>query len=143
MKALRSIFPAVISICGVLSLGTCSFLGTDIQERINSFVSGLNNPDRSAINGNFDQSLTKDLPTMTETWWATFFPVPPDADHQYFISLLDYSNPANVTATIMGPPAFTNDAGVPLNAVFVMNKEGDDWYIEKMYLNGNSTPIIQ
>jgi hypothetical protein len=69
--------------------------------------------------------------------------VPPDADQLYVASLIDYSNPSNVVATIMGPPAFTSDTGVPLNAVFVMSKEGADWYIQKLYLNGSSTPIIQ
>lgn len=143
MKAPRILCLIVMSICIAVSLGTCTLLGTDIHERIDLFIAGLNNSDRSAINSNFDQSLTQNLPTMTPAWWGAFFPVPPDADHLYFASLIDYSNPSNVVATIMGPPAFTSDTGVPLNAVFVMSKEGADWYIQKLYLNGSSTPIIQ
>ncbi len=143
MKAPRVLCLTVMSISIVVSVLTCTFLGTDIHERIDLFIGGLNNSDRSAINSNFDQFQTQNLASMTTAWWDAFFPVPPDADHQYFVSLLDYSNPSNVVATIMGPPAFISGTGVPLNAVFVMSKEGSDWYIQKLYLNGSSTPIIQ
>ena len=77
------------------------------MDRVNSFASGLNNPDRSSINANFDQTLTQDLPTLTATWWTANFPGPAgNADHQYSVALLDYSNPSNVVATISGPPGF-------------------------------------
>ena len=124
-------------------LGSCSLLGTDMMGRVNTFAGGLNNPDRSTINANFDQGLTQNLSSMTTAWWAANFPVPPDANHLYSISLIDYSNPSNVVATIMGPPAFNSFTGLPINAVFVLSFEGTDWYIEKVYLNGSSTPIIQ
>ncbi len=127
----------------VLVLDACHLLGTDVMDRVNSFASGLNNPDRSSINANFDQTLTQDLPTMTATWWTANFPVPPDADHQYSVALLDYSNPSNVVATISGPPAFNSFSGMPVSAVFVMSAEGPDWFIEKLSLGGSSTPIIQ
>ena len=134
---------ALASATLVFIIDACSLLGTDIMDRINAFSTGLNNPDRSAINANFDKTLTQNLPTMTTTWWSTNFPVPPDANHPYIITLIDYSNPTNVTATIMGPPAFNGTTGLPINAVFVMSVEGPDWFIEKLYLNGSSTPIIQ
>ena len=143
MKTLRKLSPVVMAILAALCMSTCSYLGVDIQDRVSSFVISLNNPDRSTINANFDQLLTQNLPTMTTSWWAAFFPVPQDANHQYFVTLTDYSDPSNVTGTIMGPPAFTNGTGLPLNAVFVMSREGMDWYIEKLSLNGSSTPIIQ
>ena len=121
----------------------CTELGTDIQDRINDFAGGLNNSDRSTINANFDQAETKDLPSMSSAWWASNFPPPPDSDHQYRITLIDYSNPSDVVAAITGPPAFNSFTGVPVSAVFVMSKEGPDWFIEQLYLGGSSTPVIQ
>jgi hypothetical protein len=107
------------------------------------FMTTLNSSDRSTINSNFDQSLTTNLPTMDAAWWSANFPVPPDADHNYGITLLDYSDPANVVATIMGPPAFNSFTGAPRNAVLVMSKAGVDWFIERLYLDGSSIPLIQ
>jgi len=133
----------LVSAAVALVLDACSLLGIDIMDRINAFSIGLNNPDRSTINANFDQTLTQNLPSMTTSWWSTNFPVPPSANYPYLITLIDYSNPANVTATIMGPPAFNGNTGMPINAVFVMSEEGPDWFIEKLYLNGSGTPIIQ
>ncbi len=127
----------------VLSLGSCTLLGTDVMDRINSFAAGLNNPDRSTINANFDQALTQNLSVMTTAWWGANFPVPPDTDHLYSIALLDYVDPSNVIATIAGPPAFNSSTGAAINAVFVMSKEGPDWFIQKLYLNGSAAPIIQ
>jgi hypothetical protein len=124
-------------------LGSCSELGIDIQDRLSMFVSLLNATDRSSINSQFDQSLTQDLPIMNAAWWNTSFPSPLDANHLYSLTLLDYSNPANVVATIMGPPAFNSDTGLPQNAVFVMSKEGIDWFIEQLYLDGSSTALIR
>lgn len=143
MKIFRVSALVSASIVLALVVDACTLLGTDIMDRINSFASGLNNPDRSTINANFDQTLTQDLPSMTVAWWSSNFPVPPDANHLYAITLLDYSNPKNVVATIMGPPAFNSGSGVPVNAVFVMSQEGMNWFIEKISLNGSATPIIQ
>ena len=142
MKTARFAFFAITSITLALVLDACSMLGTDIMDRINSFATGLNNSDRSTINANFDQALTMELPTMTAAWWTVNFPAPPDSNHQYSISLIDYSSPSNVVATISGPPAFSATAS-PVGAVFVMTKEGPDWFIEQLYLGGSSTPFIQ
>jgi len=127
----------------VLLLGSCAIAGTDTHDRISAFVSTLNSSNRSAINANFDQALTANLPTMDATWWSTNFPLPPDSDHNYGITLLDYSDPANVVATFMGPPAFNANTGTPRNAVLVMSREGLDWFIEQMYLDGNAVPLIK
>jgi len=143
MKAQRILFLALLAGGLVLMLDACSLLGTDIMDRVNSFATDLNNSDRSSINANFDQTLTQDLPMMTPAWWSSNFPVPPDSNHLYSVSLLDYSNPANVVATIVGPPAFNGGTGLPVNAVFVMSKEAADWFIEKLYLNGSGTPVVQ
>jgi hypothetical protein len=138
----RKILVAAI-VASLALLGSCSELGIDIQDRLSMFVSLLNATDRSTINSQFDQSLTQDLPIMNAAWWNTNFPWPLDANHLYSLTLLDYSNPANVVATIMGPPAFNSDTGLPQNAVFVMSKEGIDWFIEQLYLNGSSTALIR
>jgi hypothetical protein len=127
----------------VLLLGSCAVLGIDRHDRIASFTAALNSSDRSTINGNFDQALTANLPTMDAAWWSTNFPVPPDSDHTYTVTLLDYADPGNVIAAIMGPPAFNSNTGTPRNAVLVMSRQGIDWFIARLYLDGSSTPLIQ
>ena len=107
------------------------------------FAATLNSPDRSTINANFDQARTVDLPTMDAAFWTTNFPVPPDADHLYSITLVEYAQPTNVVATIMGPSSFNTNTGDPRNAVIVMSREGLDWYIEQVYLDGSAVPLIQ
>jgi hypothetical protein len=125
----------------VFLLGSCAIAGIDTRDRLAVFVTTLNSTDRSTINSNFDQSLTANLPLMDAAWWSANFPGPTDSDHTYGITLLEYSDPANVVATIMGPPAFNLDSGYPRNAVLVMSREGLDWFIEKVYLDG--VPLIQ
>jgi hypothetical protein len=140
MKASSILRAAILLMTLVLILSACSMLGTDIMDRINMFASSLNS-DRSTINSNFDQGMTQLLPTMTTAWWAANFP-PPDANHLYSVALSDYADPSNVVATISGPPLFNGGTGLPVNAVFVMSREGADWFIEQLFLNGSSTPII-
>jgi hypothetical protein len=134
---------AIVASILLVLLGGCSLLGIDLQDRLSLFISLLNASDRSTINAQFDQSATQNLPLMDATWWNTYFPSPPDTDHLYTITLLDYSDPANVLATIMGPPAFNSNTGVPRNAVLVMSKEGTDWFIEQLYLDMSSTALIR
>jgi hypothetical protein len=139
--------PIVVAASGALLLvfvlGSCSIAGVDIRDRLAMFATTLNSTDRSAINSDFDQSRTQDLPLMNAAFWNTNFPPPPDSDHLYGITLLMYSDPTNVVATIMGPPAFNLYTGVPRNAVFVMSKEGLDWFIQQLYLDGSSTALIK
>jgi hypothetical protein len=127
----------------VFALGSCGIAGVDIRDRLAMFATTLNSTDRSAINANFDQARTQYLPLMNSAFWNTNFPAPPDSDHLYGITLLDYSNPSQVVATIMGPPGFNLNTGVPRNAVFVMSKEGLDWFIQQLYLDGSSTALIK
>ena len=142
MKIRHVSLPIMFFAAFAFILGACNLLNTDIMDRINAFANGLNNSDRSSINANFDPSLTQSLAAMNAAWWASNFPVPPDANHLYSISLIDYSNPANVTAAIMGPPAFNGGTGLAVSAVFVMSREGENWFIEKLFLNGSTTPLI-
>ena len=124
-------------------LSTCSPFGIDIHDRLSLFVTTLNAVDRSTINDHFDATVVAMIPTMDATWWNTNFPSPPDADHVYGITLLDYSDPANVVATLMGPPLFNLSLGTPRNAVLVMSREGADWLIARLYLDGSAVALIQ
>jgi hypothetical protein len=140
----RGVLPAMILGCLlVVLLGGCTPFGIDVHDRISLFAKVLNAEDRSTINEQFDQSATQNLSTMDATWWDINFPSPPDTDHAYSITLLDYSEPTAVVAVIRGPPAFNSNTGAPVNAVFAMTQEGSDWFIWQIYLNGNSTPLIQ
>lgn len=139
----RRAFFATTIVFLLLLLGGCSLLGIDIHDRISMFISALNAADRSTINAQFDQSLTQNLPLMDATWWNTNFPLPLDTDHLYSITLLDYSDPANVLASMMGPPAFNSNTAVPRNAVLVMSREGPDWFIEQLYFDMSSTALIR
>ncbi len=144
MRARHVLPAAILAASSLLSLGGCAQFGVSVQDRIAMFVNDLNAADRSSINTEFDQALTKDLPLMDAAWWAANFPAPPDADHLYSITLLDYSDPANVLATIMGPPAFNVDTGLPRNAVLVMSGGGaGGWFIEQLSLDGSATALIQ
>jgi hypothetical protein len=142
MKVVRVIAAASMAAL-LLLLGGCAIAGVDTRDRISMFVSTLNSSDRSTINTNFDQAMTVNLPTMDTTWWSTNFPLPPSTDYNYGITLLDYSDPTNVVATIMGPPAFNSNTGIPRNAVLVMSKAGLDWSIERVYLDGSAVALIQ
>ncbi len=140
---MRRIIRAACAAALVLLLGSCAMLGVDIRQRLEVFVTGLNAADRSTINANFDQALTQDLPTMDATFWSNNFPVPPDSDHLYAMTLLDYSDPANVTATLMGPQLFNGSTGLPRNVLLVLSREGIDWFIEQVYLDGSATALIK
>ena len=124
------VITVLLVICLVLVLNACSLLGTDIMDRINAFAMALNTSARSDVNSNFDQTTT----TLDATFWSTNFPY--SATLPYTISLIDYSNPSSVTATVMGPPAFNGNTGLPVAAVFVMNKVGMDWFIQQLSLGG-------
>jgi hypothetical protein len=139
----RAVFLAAGLAVGLGLLVGCSPFGVDVHDRLSVFAATLNATDRSAINSNFDPTLTANLPTMNAAWWNTNFPSPLDGDHAYGITLFDYSDPANVVAAIRGPPAFNQNTGDPVNALFVMSKVGPDWYIERLYLNGNAVALIQ
>jgi hypothetical protein len=143
MRARHVLSAAILAGLPLLSLSGCSF-GVNVHDRITMFITDLNAADRSSINAEFDQALTKNLSLMDTAWWASNFPVPPDSDHLYSITLLDYSDPANVLATIMGPPAFNASTGRPRNAVLVMSGGGaGGWFIEKLFLDGSATALIQ
>ena len=138
----RRAFFATTMVSLLVLLSGCSLLGVDIQDRLFQFMSVLNAADRSAINAQFDQSLTQNLPLMDATWWNTNFPSPLDTDHLYTLTIFDFSDPTNVIASIMGPPAFNSNTGTPRNAVLGMSKAGNDWFIQQLYLDMSGTALI-
>jgi len=140
---LRVLGGASLVALAALAVGSCKIAGVDIHDRMESFAVVLNAADRSAINSNFDQSMTQDLPAMNAAFWTTNFPSPPDSDHTYTITLLSYSDPSNVTAQIMGPPLFNSNTGMPRSALFVMSREGLDWFIRQLYMDGSATALIK
>lgn len=139
----RTVIAAASIASLVLLLGSCAIAGISTRDRVAMFINTLNSSDRSTINSNFDQSRTTLLPTMDAAWWSANFPSPPDSDRSYGITLFDYSDPANVSAAIMGPPAFNLNTGSPRNALLVMSRAGLDWFIEQVYLDGSATALIK
>jgi len=133
---LRMLGGASLLAVTALAVGSCKIAGVDIHDRMEAFAVVLNAADRSAINSNFDQSLTQDLQglPMDAAFWNANFPSPPDTDHQYTITLLDYADPANVSALIMGPPVFNSNTGTARTARFVMSRVGLDWFIRELDL---------
>ena len=141
MRRKHILAAALIASLLLVLLGGCSQFGIDVHDRLSLFAANLNAVDRSTLNDQFDKPLVTMIATMNTAWWNTNFPPPPDPEHAYSVTLLDYVDPANVVATIMGPPLFNGFSAAPVNAVFVMSKEGADWFILKVSLNG--TVVIQ
>ncbi len=143
MRERKIVFAATIASLLMLLDGCTPLTGIDIHDRLSLFINELNAADRSAINSHFDQALTQDLPLMDAAWWNANFPVPPDDAHAYAITLFDYVDPSNVVASIMGPPAFNSNTGLPRNAVFVMSREGADMFIQQLFLDLSSIALIR
>jgi hypothetical protein len=119
----------------------CEPQGITIMDRLSSFGADLNKTDRTGIQQNFSESETADYAAISSAaWWtANGFPVTTD-EYFYSIVVAEYEDESNVTATMYGPPTF-NNPGIPImSAVFVMVKEGADYYIREAHLTG-SAPI--
>jgi hypothetical protein len=108
----------------------CSF-GMTIEQRIQQFEDDLNLVIRTGIiHLNFHSQQTVDFPAIRDTdFFGIDFPSPNlgDPTDRYVITVLDSSNPAQVTATI-GNTALWG-AGVFKNARFSMAYEGLDYKI--------------
>jgi hypothetical protein len=119
---------------------------TSIMERLGQFMTDLNLADRSNAYLNFDATNTEYYAAIRDPgWWDTSFPVVGAAEQKYSLSSVDYVDPLNVTATMVGPvgPAGFLPAGDPRPARFVMIKTGTDWMIHEMYLDGSPTATIK
>lgn len=119
----------------------CDLLGMSIQARLAKFAADLSRAQGAARADtylNFHKDLTQDyaaiaglMPGTGEYIWDTYFPQPatPGA---YTITIVDESDPANVTATV----GSTAGTGVwPKDAKFQMAKDGFDYQIVSMWLD--------
>jgi hypothetical protein len=103
--------------------------GVSKEERIDMFLEDINkDPIPNTVRYNFSSSCTI-YTTIDGTLIAGDFP---SGSIPYTLSIPDYgSNP--VTGTISG----TDGAFVPpVSIEFTMTKDGDDWYILKLVLDG-------
>ena len=134
MKTKNALFVLLIILVVALSFESCSLFGTKIDERIDAFIDDLNNSDRSNVYTNFHPDKTADYNAIKDpsTTWDIWFPV---ADIPYSISNLDDSDSDSVTAVISSSGTFG-----PSNATFKMAKDGFDWMIEELTVQG-LTPV--
>ena len=131
MKIKNIILLILLSLIIIVGFAGCSLFGTKIDERIDSFISDLNN-DRANAYNNFHPDKTTDYSVIKPaTYWDTDFP---SGTPDYSISGLDDSDSDNVTATIDG--AADTGFGGPKPIKFKMAKDGYDWMIEELTLDG-------
>ena len=109
-------------------------LAVTVTQRVEYFFVDLNTA-RDQLHTNFRTADPLDGDAIkAPAFWSVDFPVGDGTPYTY--AGLDPTSPANVTATISGPPEFFG----PKSITFVMVQEGMSWYIQELYLNGN--PII-
>lgn len=126
MKIRNIILLIILSLIIIVGFTGCSLFGTKIDERIDSFISDLNN-DRANAYNNFHPDKTTDYNAIkSATYWDTDFP---SGTPNYSISGLDDSDSDNVTAEISGPSGFSTQ-----EITFSMAKDGCDWMIVEVFL---------
>lgn len=135
MKIIHVIRFLALALVLALAYIGCSLFGTSIEVRIDSFLTDLND-DRSNIYLNFHPTLSADYDAIkngTLPDWSTLFPTA--GYTPYVITGLNTSDPTNVTGTI-------DESGLhgwgPKPIVFRMAKDGFDWMIEELDLDGVS-----
>ncbi len=119
---------------------------TSIMERLTQFITDLNLADRSNAYLNFDSTNTEYYAAIRDPgWWDTSFPVVGAAEQKYSLESVDYVDPLNVTANMLGPVGALGflPTGDPRPARFVMIKVGTDWMIHELYLDGSGTATIK
>jgi hypothetical protein len=142
-RGIAQILRLAVIVAAVLSAATsCEHFGISIQARLILFFNDLNSSRANAASHISDSSQYKSAGTLDATWWDANFPVPGAGEQQYGMTLLEYSDPANVTGIIYGPPAF-DESAIGRAAAFVMVKEGPDYLIQQLHLpaSGNNPAI--
>ncbi len=139
MKPRHLIAFAALSLVVLAALSSCDLFGISIQNRISQFVTDLNSSRANLNNDISNSSLDKSAGVLDTLWWETTFPAPGPSDTQYSITLFDYSDPSNVTGTILGPANYSPAAAIK----FVMVKDGADYFIQQIYLDGSPTATLK
>ena len=147
MKKTSAILLIIIAAALSIALTSCEIpTTTSIMERLSQFMTDLNLADRTNAYLNFDSTNTEYYAAIRDPgWWDTSFPVPGAAEQKYSLEGVDYVDPLNVTANMLGPvgPLGFLPTGDPRPARFVMIKVGTDWMIHEIYLDGSADATIR
>jgi hypothetical protein len=128
-KVRRVIILASTAVALLASLNACSMLGVTVMDRLNSFMAALNGS-RTGIELNFDPAVQAAVAAFDWTGTGSF-PLPGPTDFPYALNVQSYSDPSNVTGSVIGPGAFNlAQSGPPTAAAFTMVRIGMDWFIE-------------
>ncbi|OHD74439.1 MAG: hypothetical protein A2V99_06890 [Spirochaetes bacterium RBG_16_67_19] len=103
---------------------SCSLLGVSIEDRVQQFVSDMNETDRSDVYLNFHPDIFNMAGAQDPDTWETNFPV---LKIPYTYSALNTSDPLNVTFTVI------NTDGLHWSIRFEVEKLDNDWMISEMY----------
>jgi len=111
-----------------LLLAGCSLPSISPEQRAFTLVAGVNAPSRDLLADSFLPTIIQ-LPILQDpaqypAFWETNFPY---ASGPYTVTALDAANPAAVTLTLQD-----NQGGAPLNILLVMQRTGNDWFIQRM-----------
>jgi hypothetical protein len=120
-------------------LAGCSLPVISPEQRAYSLVAGVNAVSRDVLAEVFLPTIT-DLaklqdPAQYPTFWELNFPY---ANGPYSVTALNGANPAAVTLTI------ADDKGTwgPMDVVLVMDRIGNDWFIQQMSMDPNPGPVV-
>ena len=128
---LKIIVIGVILALTLLLVFTGCEVGISKKDRINSFLDDLNeNPIPNSIRYNFSSSC-QDYGIFTGTYFAGDFPTD---SIPYSFAISDY-DPSVITGTASGT---AGSFGGPFSIEFTMTKDGSDWYILKIVLDGSN-----
>jgi hypothetical protein len=140
MKARQVLLLALGAVTALFVLG-CGLTSVSIDQRISSFTDNLNLADRGSTWKDFHPELTQDVVSnVLQIYdWSVPFPVV-GVDTPYSITVLNETDPSNVTATIDGPAAFFG----PKNLKLVMQLYGiADWRIQELWMDSGTPPLVQ
>jgi hypothetical protein len=134
MKPKHIIAVIILGAILVLCFFGCFLIGVSIDDRLSQFIGDLNKTDRTSIYKNFHPTATTDYAAIRDQGYInTWFPTTGLPGTQYTITGIDSSKSSRVTAAISGPSGIWTPS--PVNVYFVMEKDGNDWMIAKIYAN--------
>lgn len=129
---------------GVLALVTGCFFGISINQRLEQFVADLNLADRSSLYLNLDPNLPDYDALKDPAYWSGSEGWFPDGGTTPLYALTDVvtnnagDGTATVTASIDGPAMF----GGPWVIDFALVRDGFDWFISSITLDGDQVVPI-